>query len=107
MEFLFAAIGLVILLLAGDLLVRGAVNSSLRLGLPALIVSLKIATAKYDWQPGIRNVSRDVALKCVKGSTEASTSLTDPMSCQPPRPGGISPTVRSRVSWWMYEVWNV
>ncbi|MBT8413212.1 MAG: sodium:calcium antiporter, partial [Boseongicola sp.] len=42
MEFLFAGIGLVILLLAGDLLVRGAVNSSLRLGLPALIVSLTI-----------------------------------------------------------------
>ena len=42
MEFVFAGIGLVILLLAGDLLVRGAVNSSLRLGLPALIVSLTI-----------------------------------------------------------------
>ena len=42
MEFLFASIGLVILLLAGDLLVRGAVNSSLRLGVPALIVSLTV-----------------------------------------------------------------
>ncbi|MXQ08597.1 calcium/sodium antiporter [Alphaproteobacteria bacterium GH1-50] len=42
MEFLFASIGLVILLLAGDLLVRGAVNSALRLGIPALIVSLTI-----------------------------------------------------------------
>ena len=42
MEFLFAGIGLVILLLAGDLLVRGAVNSSLRLGVPALIVSLTV-----------------------------------------------------------------
>ncbi len=42
MEFLFAGIGLVILLLAGDLLVRGAVNTSLRLGVPALIVSLTI-----------------------------------------------------------------
>lgn len=40
--FLSAAIGLVILLLAGDLLVRGAVNSALRLGIPALIVSLTI-----------------------------------------------------------------
>ena len=42
MEFLFAGIGLVILLLAGDLLVRGAVNTSLRLGVPALIVSLTV-----------------------------------------------------------------
>lgn len=42
MEWVFAALGLVILLLAGDLLVRGAVNLSLRLGVPALIVSLTI-----------------------------------------------------------------
>ncbi len=41
-DFLFAALGLVILLLAGDALVRGAVNLSLRLGVPALIVSLTI-----------------------------------------------------------------
>lgn len=34
--------GLIILLLAGDALVRGAVNLSLRLGIPALIVSLTI-----------------------------------------------------------------
>ncbi|GGC12589.1 sodium:calcium antiporter [Marivita lacus] len=36
------AIGLVILLLAGDALVKGAVNLSLRVGIPALIVSLTI-----------------------------------------------------------------
>lgn len=42
MDFLFAGIGLIILLLSGDLLVRGAVNSSLRLGVPALIVSLTV-----------------------------------------------------------------
>ncbi|MEO0487060.1 MAG: calcium/sodium antiporter [Pseudomonadota bacterium] len=36
------ALGLVILLLAGDLLVKGAVNLALRLGIPALIVSLTI-----------------------------------------------------------------
>ena len=42
MEFVLAAIGLVLLLIAGDLLVRGAVNVSLRLGVPALIVSLTI-----------------------------------------------------------------
>lgn len=41
-DLLFALLGLVILLLAGDSLVRGAVNLSLRLGVPALIVSLTI-----------------------------------------------------------------
>ena len=40
--WLFALLGLVILLLAGDALVKGAVNLSLRLGVPALIVSLTI-----------------------------------------------------------------
>ncbi len=41
-DLLFALLGLVILLLAGDSLVRGAVNLSLRIGIPALIVSLTI-----------------------------------------------------------------
>jgi cation:H+ antiporter len=41
-EFVLAGLGLVILLLAGDVLVKGAVNLSLRLGIPALIVSLTI-----------------------------------------------------------------
>ncbi|MDJ0627866.1 MAG: calcium/sodium antiporter [Rhodobacter sp.] len=41
-DYLIAGLGLVILLLAGDALVRGAVNLSLRLGIPALIVSLTI-----------------------------------------------------------------
>jgi cation:H+ antiporter len=40
--YLLAGLGLLILLLAGDALVRGAVNLSLRLGVPALIVSLTI-----------------------------------------------------------------
>ena len=40
--WLTAALGLIILLLAGDALVRGAVNISLRLGIPALIVSLTV-----------------------------------------------------------------
>ena len=39
-------LGLVILLLAGDSLVRGAVNLSLRLGVPALIVSLTIVAPR-------------------------------------------------------------
>lgn len=42
MEWLFTGLGLLILLLAGDALVRGAVNLALRLGIPALIVSLTI-----------------------------------------------------------------
>jgi cation:H+ antiporter len=42
MEWLLASLGLVILLLAGDALVKGAVNLSLRVGIPALIVSLTI-----------------------------------------------------------------
>ncbi|MDJ0994387.1 MAG: calcium/sodium antiporter [Dinoroseobacter sp.] len=42
MDFVFAALGLVILVLAGDSLVKGAVNLALRVGIPALIVSLTI-----------------------------------------------------------------
>ena len=42
MDWLYVVLGLVILLLAGDALVKGAVNLALRLGIPALIVSLTI-----------------------------------------------------------------
>ena len=42
MPWLLSGLGLVILLFAGDALVKGAVNLSLRLGVPALIVSLTI-----------------------------------------------------------------
>ena len=42
MDWVYTGLGLVILLLAGDALVKGAVNLSLRLGVPALIVSLTI-----------------------------------------------------------------
>lgn len=41
-DYVYTALGLVILLLAGDSLVKGAVNVSLRLGVPALIVSLTV-----------------------------------------------------------------
>ncbi|KPQ14849.1 MAG: cation:H+ antiporter [Rhodobacteraceae bacterium HLUCCA09] len=41
-DILLAGLGLVILLLAGDALVRGAVNLALRIGVPALLVSLTI-----------------------------------------------------------------
>ncbi len=40
--FLFTAAGLVLLIFGGDFLVRGAVSLSLRLGIPALIVSLTV-----------------------------------------------------------------
>ena len=42
MPWALSGLGLIILLLAGDALVKGAVNLSLRLGVPALIVSLTI-----------------------------------------------------------------
>ncbi len=38
----FSVLGLIILLISGDALVKGAVNLSLRLGVPALIISLTI-----------------------------------------------------------------
>lgn len=41
-DLMYASLGLVILLFAGDSLVRGAVNLSLRVGIPALIVSLTV-----------------------------------------------------------------
>lgn len=42
MTYLLALLGLGLLLVAGDFLVKGAVNLSLRLGVPALIVSLTV-----------------------------------------------------------------
>ena len=42
LDWIYVGLGLVLLLLAGDALVKGAVNMSLRLGVPALIVSLTI-----------------------------------------------------------------
>jgi cation:H+ antiporter len=42
MDFVLALVGLVLLLVAGDLLVRGAVGLSLRLGIPALVVGLSV-----------------------------------------------------------------
>jgi cation:H+ antiporter len=42
MDLLYVAMGLVLLVLAGDALVRGSVNLSLRLGIPPLIVGLTV-----------------------------------------------------------------
>ncbi|SEQ14444.1 calcium/sodium antiporter [Thalassovita taeanensis] len=81
MEWLMGALGLVILLLAGDALVKGAVNLSLRVGIPALIVSLTIVafgtsapellisiTAALEGVPGI-------AVGNVVGSNTANVLL--------------------------------
>jgi cation:H+ antiporter len=42
LDLLAVAVGLVILIFAGDALVKGAVNLALRVGLPALVVSLTV-----------------------------------------------------------------
>ncbi len=81
MVWLTAALGLVILLLAGDALVKGAVNLALRVGIPALIVSLTIVAfgtsapellisikAALDGVPGI-------ALGNVVGSNTANVLM--------------------------------
>ena len=71
-------LGLVILLLAGDSLVRGAVNLSLRLGVPALIVSLTIVafgTSAPELLIAVQAVLDDVpglALGNVVGSNTAN-----------------------------------
>lgn len=81
MDFIYAIAGLIILLIAGDMLVRGAVNLSLRLGIPALIVSLTVVafgtsapellvsiSAIFDGAPGL-------ALGNVIGSNTANVLL--------------------------------
>ncbi|MEM9317817.1 MAG: calcium/sodium antiporter [Pseudomonadota bacterium] len=79
--FAYAALGLVILLLAGDVLVRGAVNLSLRLGIPALIVSLTVVafgTSAPELLISIQSVLEDVpgiALGNVVGSNIANVLL--------------------------------
>lgn len=81
MDFLLAALGLVILLLAGDSLVRGAVNLSLRLGVPALIVSLTIVafgTSAPELLISVQAIADDapgLALGNVVGSNTANILL--------------------------------
>ncbi|WP_278923304.1 calcium/sodium antiporter [Pseudophaeobacter profundi] len=76
--WLLCGLGLVILLLAGDALVRGAVNLSLRLGVPALIVSLTIVafgTSAPELLIAINAVAVDadgIALGNVVGSNTAN-----------------------------------
>lgn len=81
MSFVFAGLGLLILLLAGDVLVRGAVNLSLRLGIPALIVSLTVVafgTSAPELLISIQAVLEGVpglALGNVVGSNTANVLL--------------------------------
>jgi len=78
MDWVYTAIGLVLLILAGDALVKGAVNSALRLGVPALIVSLTVVafgTSAPELLISIQSVVDDVpgiAIGNVVGSNIAN-----------------------------------
>ena len=78
MAWVYSGLGLLILLLAGDALVKGAVNLSLRLGVPALIVSLTIVafgTSAPELLIAIEAVLDDapgIALGNVVGSNTAN-----------------------------------
>ncbi|MEY8829826.1 calcium/sodium antiporter [Sedimentitalea sp. XS_ASV28] len=79
--WLLSILGLVILLLAGDALVRGAVNLSLRLGVPALIVSLTIVAFGTSAPElliaisAVRDNAPGIALGNVVGSNTANILL--------------------------------
>lgn len=76
-----AGLGLVILLLAGDALVKGAVNLALRVGIPALLVSLTIVafgTSAPELLISIASILDDapgIALGNVVGSNIANVLL--------------------------------
>jgi cation:H+ antiporter len=78
--FLIAA-GLGLLVIAGDLLVKGAVNLSLRLGIPALIVGLTVVafgTSAPEMMVSVAavlNGTPDIALGNVVGSNTANILL--------------------------------
>ncbi|TRD22061.1 calcium/sodium antiporter [Palleronia caenipelagi] len=81
MTFVLAILGLVILVVAGDFLVKGAVNLSLRLGIPALIVGLTVVafgTSAPELLVSIDAVRKDVpgiAMGNVVGSNIANILL--------------------------------
>lgn len=81
MDFLLVAAGLAILLVAGDLLVKGAVNLSLRVGIPALIVSLTVVafgTSAPELLISVQAIRTDapgIALGNVVGSNTANVLL--------------------------------
>ena len=80
-ELGLAALGLLILLLAGDALVRGAVNMALRLGVPALLVSLTVVAFGTSAPElliaiqGVRDGVPGLALGNVVGSNIANILL--------------------------------
>ncbi|MCV6595370.1 MAG: calcium/sodium antiporter [Silicimonas sp.] len=81
MVWLTLVLGLAILLTAGDLMVRGAVNLALRLGIPALIVSLTIVafgTSAPELIISVQSVLEDapgLALGNAVGSNTANVLL--------------------------------
>jgi len=81
MAWLLSGLGLLILLFAGDALVKGAVNLSLRIGIPALIVSLTIVafgTSAPELLIAIQAILDDVpgiAMGNVVGSNTANILL--------------------------------
>ena len=81
MEWLLVAAGLGLLLVAGDLLVKGAVNLSLRLGIPALIVSptpVAFGTSAPELLLSVHAILRGspgIALGNVVGSNTANVLL--------------------------------
>jgi len=81
MPWLMVALGLVILLLAGDALVKGAVNLALRVGIPALIVSLTIVafgTSAPELLISVQAIRGDlpgIALGNVVGSNTANVLM--------------------------------
>ncbi len=81
MDLVLALAGLALLLVAGDLLVRGAVALSLRLGIPALVVGLTVVafgTSAPELLVSVQAVLRDapaIAVGNVVGSNIANILL--------------------------------
>jgi cation:H+ antiporter len=81
MDWLYLGLGLVILVLAGDSLVKGAVNLALKLGIPALVVGLTVVafgTSAPELLVSINAVFADqpgIALGNVVGSNIANVLL--------------------------------
>ncbi|MGR3500788.1 calcium/sodium antiporter [Pseudaestuariivita sp.] len=81
LPWLLSGLGLVLLVFAGDALVKGAVNLSLRIGIPALIVSLTIVafgTSAPELLIAISAVIEDapgIAMGNVVGSNTANVLL--------------------------------
>ena len=87
MVWLRAALGLVILLFAGDALVKGAVNLALRIGIPALIVSLTIA----------RTSGTDTSIKTAYCQAAHRRCLPPPPGPHRPSEAAPQPDPRPRV----------